>query len=695
MRKVLPRTVFTVLLLVHLLPQAVLSAGSPHSVFKKMPRHAGCFALALAAPADVTVSTDPYSDVATSVYLGVPEVSGDGVTVSNNAPSYYPIGATTVTWTATDKSGAKTLATQQVTVKDEEQPYISRLGEISVVNDAGGCNARIDLMIPFAFDNSGQVTVTHDGPGAVFPVGTTMIIWTATDPSGNADTMVQRITVIDNELPAIQILQAGFAVTVDGGQCGASVNLGTPVVSDNCGIASVTNNAPAVFPVGTTVITWTVTDLNQYTVTAQQTVTVTDNELPTITAPSDITTGNDAGKNGAAVPVGSATVNDNCGVASVTNDAPAFFATGTTVVTWTVTDIHGNARTATQSITVKDLEAPVLLSIPANVTVSCESVPAAAAVPAKDNCDAAPVVAMTQASTQGTNTALPSRYNYSLTRTWTATDKSGNQSNAGQVITVVDKTAPVITAPNIVINTEAGKCSAVVKYAVTVADNSASPLTVTYSKSSGSSFATGISTVTVTAKDVSGNSASKSFTVTVNDAQKPVITAPNDVTVTVSNNNSSASNVALGKPVTSDNCGVASVTSNAPNSFPVGTTVVTWTVKDLSGNTTTDVQNVTVNRRKSNSSDLVQGVVISEATMLELVVGPNPSAGHFTLKWKSALTSPVHLQVTDMLGRIVDVKAGLPSSGSIQVGQGYPAGSYIAEMMQGAQRKTVQLIRLK
>jgi hypothetical protein len=551
-------------------------------------------------------------------------------------------------------------------------------------------------MIPFAFDNSGLVTVTHDGPAdAVFPVGTTMMIWTATDPSGNADTMVQRITVIDNELPSLQITQASFAVTADGGQCGASVNLGTPVYSDNCGIASITNNAPAVFPVGTTVVTWTVTDLNQYTVTAQQTVTVSDNELPSLTAPPDITTGNDAGKNGAAVPVGSATVNDNCGVASVTNDAPAFFTTGTTVVTWTVTDIHGNARTAAQSITVKDMEAPVLLSVPADVTVSCENVPAAPAVPAKDNCDAAPVVTMAQASTQGTNTALPSRYNYSLTRTWTATDKSGNKSNAGQLITVVDKTAPVITAPNIVVNTEAGKCAAVVKYTVTATDNSASPLTVTYSKSSGSSFATGVSTVTVTVKDVSGNSASKSFTVTVNDAQKPVITAPNDVTVTVSNNSSSTNNVALGKPVTADNCGVASVTNNAPNSFPVGTTVVTWTVKDLSGNTSTDVQSVTVNRRKSNSGDMAQGVVTSEATVLELVVGPNPSPAHFTLKWKTALSLPVYLQVTDMVGRIVDVKAGLPSSGSIQVGQGYPAGTYIAELMQGAQRKTVQLIRLK
>ena len=50
-------------------------------------------------------------------------------------------------------------------------------------------------------------------------------------------------------------------VPADAGQCYATgVALGTPTTADNCGVASVTNNAPAQFPVGTTTVTWTVTD---------------------------------------------------------------------------------------------------------------------------------------------------------------------------------------------------------------------------------------------------------------------------------------------------------------------------------------------------------------------------------------------------------------------------------------------------
>ena len=56
----------------------------------------------------------------------------------------------------------------------------------------------------------------------------------------------------------------------------------------------------------------------------------------------------------------------------------------------------------------------------------------------------------------------------------------------------------------------------------------------------------------------------------------------------------SATNVALGVPLTSDNCGLAAVTNNALASYPVGTNVVTWTATDTSGNTNGCQQRVIV-----------------------------------------------------------------------------------------------------
>jgi hypothetical protein len=132
-------------------------------------------------------------------------------------------------------------------------------------------------------------------------------------------------------------------------------------------VVSVTNDAPAFFPTGTTLVHWTVTDKIGYTNTATQTVVVTDNESPVITTPAALTVNNTNGKCGADLVLTAPGVSDNCGVASITSNAPAFFPTGNTVVTWTATDNNGNRSTATQTITVKDVEKPVLSGIPANV----------------------------------------------------------------------------------------------------------------------------------------------------------------------------------------------------------------------------------------------------------------------------------------------------------------------------------------
>ena len=49
--------------------------------------------------------------------------------------------------------------------------------------------------------------------------------------------------------------------------------------------------------------------------------------------------------------------NDNCGILTVTNNAPAQFTSGVTTVTWTAVDTSGNLATCAQSVTVNDTEA--------------------------------------------------------------------------------------------------------------------------------------------------------------------------------------------------------------------------------------------------------------------------------------------------------------------------------------------------
>src|SRR5258706_12873238 len=71
--------------------------------------------------------------------------------------------------------------------------------------------------------------------------------------------------------------------------CGATnVVLGSPVTADNCGVTTVTNNAPAVFALGTNTVTWTVTDTSGNTASCQQLIIVRDQTSPTITCSSNL-----------------------------------------------------------------------------------------------------------------------------------------------------------------------------------------------------------------------------------------------------------------------------------------------------------------------------------------------------------------------------------------------------------------------
>src|SRR6185503_16941282 len=107
------------------------------------------------------------------------------------------------------------------------------------------------------------------------------------------------------------------------------------------------------------------------------------------------------------------------------------------------------------------------------------------------------------------------------TVTATATDAFGNTASCTFTVTVVDAQNPSITCPaNITRNNDANQCGAVVTYAATASDNCPG-VNVGYSPASGSFFPVGTTTVTATATDAVGLTASCTFTVTVVDAQNP------------------------------------------------------------------------------------------------------------------------------------------------------------------------------
>lgn len=142
---------------------------------------------------------------------------------------------------------------------------------------------------------------------------------------------------------------------------------------------------------------------------------------------------------------------------------------------------------------------------------------------------------------------------------------------------VCDLTCPA----NITVSNAPNQCGAVVNYPAPTSTGSCG--VVTCSPASGSFFPVGTTTVTCT-----GTGDTCSFTVTVQDTQPPSITCPSNVTV-VGTPGDPGAVVTFPPPTASDNCpGVTVVCSPASGStFPVGTTTVTCTATDASGNTAT------------------------------------------------------------------------------------------------------------
>ena len=174
------------------------------------------------------------------------------------------------------------------------------------------------------------------------------------------------------------------------------------------------------------------------------------------------------------------------------------------------------------------------------------------------------------------------------------------------VDTSPDSTPPTVTMPaDSTRNADTGKKTTVIADstlgAASATDNVQLASLVRSGVPSGNIFPIGVTTITWTATDIFGNVTVKTQKVTVLDAEKPVLTVPPAVTVTVDTTTTSVviSDTQLGSASATDNSGSVTITRTgvpAGNVFPLGTTTITYTAKDAAGNTTTGTQTVTVKR---------------------------------------------------------------------------------------------------
>ena len=601
--------------------------------------------------------------------------------------------------------------------------------------------------VAYSYVLSGATTASGTGSLAnkVFNKGETTVIWTATDGCSNSSTSFT-IKVNDIEKPIFTV-PTTITVSNNENQCSATVILNQPTVTDNCAVASITNNAPALFPIGATTVTWTATDASGNTATATQTVTVNDTQAPAITAPANMNTNSNTACSATNVVLGNATVTDNCTTITVSNNAPETFLIGVTTVIWTATDASGNTATATQTVTVNDTQAPAIIA-PANVNTNSNTACSATNVvlgnaTATDNC-----------TTITVSNNAPETFPIGVTTvTWTATDASGNTATATQTVTVTDVEAPKASSTtsvalchessgnyNIPAATANDNCSVkLVTYQVTGATTRSGN-----GLDASGNFKVGTSTITWAVTDNAGNSSTTATAVTINSEISASIAdvyavspggqantlylgyGPSSLTLTATPANGTA-------PYSYSWNNGATTFSTTVNPSTAGIHSYTAIITDALGCsfsitkqiTVTDIlcadgkvkicHNSSPNHDKSlcisasgvsdhlahgcylgncstlNSKNSIE-IAKEETNEFRVIVAPNPTKTEFQINVTGAPVETVFVSVFDISGRrIKSLKA--KSGQTINVGNDLNSGMYFAEITQGENKKTVKLIK--
>ena len=513
------------------------------------------------------------------VYLGEATATDNGeiASITNDAPEFFVLGNTVVTWTAIDSSNNFSSLTQLVSVIDATAPEISLPEDITLEATSVDANI-VNLDSPTVSDIQ-DVTIYIIAPD-VFPVGKTIVTWTAVDASGNSSTADQTITIVDTTKPALSI---PHDQTVEASNLQETlVDIGQADAHDITGIYSIVHNAPDVFPLGSTLIAWTTTDNHNNITTAYQTITVVDTTAPTIISPQDITAeATDPILN--YIELGELSASDSVSIESITNDKPITFPFGSTTVTWTVTDTSGNISQTTQVITLVDTTSPEIF-VPSDIVAEATGLSSTVIELGEANgYDIMGIVSVTE---------HPPRF-FILGETtieWTVTDSSGNSASATQTVTIVDTTSPSITAPDSITMEATSADSNIVVLGNPVSSDLVDIPSI--SNNAPDVFPLGETIITWTAVDTSGNSASATQTVTIVDTTSPELTIPGDITISAF---SLEKQVEIGEAETNDLTGsTLTITNDAPNTFPLGDTVVTWNVSDEFGNSASSQQVISV-----------------------------------------------------------------------------------------------------
>jgi gliding motility-associated-like protein len=410
-------------------------------------------------------------------------------------------------------------------VEDTTAPIIICPSDTVVSTDINGCEAAVNGLSPVVIENcavtdqiwtfSGSTNGAsplfgiHDASGEVFSLDTTLVTYFVTDTAGNVGTCSFNVVVNDSVLPIV-ICPNNIIVPTEVGFCSAVVdNINIVSASDNCSVlahlwefsgSTVSSSDPfgfndasgQTFNLDTTLVTYTIIDTAGNFSTCSFEVIIVDTIFPVLVCPSDIVVSTDLTDCDAIVNnINIVSSSDNCtivdqlwsfsGATSANSQSNGIhdasgetFNLDTTIVTYTVIDNSGNSVSCSFEVVVEDTIAPTIIcpsdTIVYTTLTSCDTGVNGLSPTIDDNCTVVDQLWSFVGSTtnnsllNGIYDASGELFNLDTTLvTYFIADNSGNTASCSFEVIVQDTVAPVLTCPaDTLVGTDPGLCAAVV-----------------------------------------------------------------------------------------------------------------------------------------------------------------------------------------------------------------------------------------
>lgn len=486
------------------------------------------------------------------------------------------------------------VCSQNIKVKDKIAPEVkscpSSISTVPFSNNS--CTVPVYWGEP-SFKDCQPLTISSNFKSAdVFPVGTTVVKYTATDPSGNTSECIFNVTIKDQVKPNASC-KVNYSITLD--EYGNSGNIFPEDInansSDNCSDITLQITPNPLFENGLDcsninnpkVYTLVVTDEGGLQSACTTAITAVDNIAPYAVCANKTVFLDNTGQgslNAIDVGNGSYSLND-CETISFSLDKYNFDCNdiGANTVTLSAFDDSGNTATCTATISVVDNHDP---------TVYCKS--ATIELNASGNAVLAPTKVYSSASDNcaiQTLTVTPNFFDCSdigtQNVTLTATDYDGNSDDCNAFVTIKDKINPNAQCKNHMVyldNNGNGTLTA-----DDIDDNSSDNCGISNRIINLTSFdctSIGVHEVTLTITDTNGNTSSCTTDVTVEDSIQPEAKCK-DFTTTCSGGQVTINPADIDNG-SSDNCGVSLSLDQTVLSCVNASVTVTLTATDSAGN---------------------------------------------------------------------------------------------------------------